>query len=104
MFDTHRMISLVGVTNEYDLIGQAVPVETAVNVLARLRSVSMNEWTQAGQLGLSAAFQAVMWAAEYHGEEFVDIDGKRYHIYRTYDTGDRIELYLEEMVGHEGQH
>lgn len=104
MFDSHRMISLVSTYYTEDDIGQNVPVEQAVNVLCRLRSVSMTEWSQASQLGLSAALQAVMWAAEYHGEEYVDIDSKRYHVYRTYDSGDRVELYLEEMTGHESQY
>lgn len=104
MHDTHRMISLVSTYYTEDDIGQNVSVEQAVNVLCRLRSVSMTEWSQASQLGLSASYQAVMWAAEYHGEEYVDIDSKRYHVYRTYDSGDRVELYLEEMTGHESQY
>lgn len=104
MFDAQRVISLVSIYYTEDEIGQNIPVETLVNVFCSLRSVTMTEWTQASQLGLSAQYQAVMWSHEYNGEEYADIGNKRYHIYRTYDTGDRIELYLEEMVGHESQY
>ena len=98
--DKRRLISLISVTHTQDAIGQLVDVETKVDVIANLRSVSLTEWTDAGQLGLSAQWQATIWSGEYGGQEIVEISGKRYHIYRTYDTGRRIELYLEEMVGH----
>ena len=100
MENKRRIISLISVEHDQDDIGQIVESETATEVVATLRTVSLNEWTEAGQLGLSAQYQAVIWAFEYHGEEIVDIDEKRYKVYRTYDTGRHIELYLEEMVGH----
>ena len=100
MEDKRREISLISVTHTQDAIGQLVDVETKVDVIATLRSVSLTEWTDAGQLGLSAQWQASVWSAEYSGQEIAEISGKRYHVYRTYDTGRKIELYLEEMVGH----
>lgn len=101
MFDKKRVITLVSVTTNYDEIGQPVATETSTEVIAEMRSVSMTEWTNASQLGLSAEYEAIIWANEYDTQEFADIDGERYHIYRTYDTGYRMELYLERMVGHE---
>ena len=103
MYDRERLITLVHEAVDYDDIGQPVPVETYRQVFAKLRSVSLTEWTMAGQLGNSASLQAVVWSAEYHGEEIALVGNRRYHVYRTYDTGDRMELYLEEMVGHEYQ-
>lgn len=103
MYDRERLITLVTETVDYDSIGQPVPVETYREIFAKLRSVSLTEWTMAGQLGNSASIQAVIWSFEYRGEEVVLVGGRRYHVYRTYDTGDRMELYLEEMVGHEYQ-
>lgn len=100
MEDKRREISLISVTHTQDAIGQLVDAETKVSVIATLRSVSLTEWTDAGQLGLSAQLQATVWSAEYSGQEIVEIGSRRYHVYRTYDTGRRIELYLEEMVGH----
>ena len=53
MEDKRREISLISVTHTQDAIGQLVDVETKVDVIATLRSVSLTEWTDAGQLGLS---------------------------------------------------
>ena len=101
MDDKRRVISLIAVTHDRDSIGQIVQAETRTEVICTLRSASLSEWTDAGQLGLSAQYQATIWSAEYHGEEIVEIGTKRYKVYRTYETGRKIELYLEEMVGHD---
>ena len=98
--DKRRIIKLISVRHEQDEIGQIVEDETEVEVVASLRSVSLTEWTDAGQLGLSAQYQASIWSAEYHGEDTVQIDDKRYKVYRTYETGRKTELYLEELMGH----
>lgn len=100
MFNKERVITLVSVTPTYDNIGQVVPSETTTAVIAEMRSVSMTEWTNASQLGLQAEYQAIIWANEYDQQEYVEVNGKRYRIYRTYENGDRVELYLERMVGH----
>ena len=102
MFNKERVIELVSVVPTYDSIGQVVPYETTSEVIAEMRSVSMNEWTNAGQLGLQAEYEAIIWANEYDRQEYANVDGRRYHIYRTYETGDRVELYLERMEGYGG--
>ena len=104
MFNKERIIELVAVTTTYDSIGQAVKTETTNEVIAKIRSVSMSEWTSANQLGLSAQYEVIIWAHEYNGEEYVNMDSVRYHVYRTYETGDSFELYLEQMVGHESEY
>ncbi len=100
MFNKERVISLVATLPTYDEIGQLVPYETKTDVIAEMRSVSMTEWTNASQLGLQAEYEAIIWADEYNQQEFVDINGRRYHVYRTYENGDRVELYLERVIGH----
>ena len=100
MFDKERVIQLASTTVNNDTIGQPVQTETTTDVIADLRSVTLTEWTNARQLGLSASYQAVVWSNEYSGQEYVYVSSKKYHVYRTYETGDKIELYLEEMVGH----
>lgn len=102
MFNKERVIELVNVLTTYDSIGQPTPYETKTPVIAKMRNVSMSEWTSANQLGLSAEYQATIWSNEYERQEFADIDGMRYRIYRTYEVGDRVELYLERMVGYVG--
>lgn len=100
MFNKERVIELVAVLPTYDEIGQVVPYETKTEVIADMQSVSLTEWTNASQLGLQAEYRAIIWANEYNKQEYADIEGRRYRIYRTYETGDRVELYLERMVGH----
>ena len=100
MFNTERVIELVAVLPTYDEIGQVVLYETKTEVIADMQSVSLTEWTNASQLGLQAEYRAIIWANEYNKQEYADIEGRRYRIYRTYETGDRVELYLERMVGH----
>lgn len=100
MNDKRRVIQLISVTNTQDSIGQIVSTESSTDVICTLRNVSLSEWTNAGQLGLSAEYQAVMWSTEYSGQELVEIDSERYKVYRTYETDRHIELYLERMVGH----
>lgn len=100
MFNKERVIKLVSVLTTYDEIGQVVPYETYTEVIADLRNVSLTEWTNANQLGLSAEYEAIIWSHEYSKQEYVLIDGVRYHVYRTYETGDYVELYLEQMVGY----
>lgn len=100
MFNKERVIELVAVLPTYDEIGQVVLYETKTEVIADMQSVSLTEWTNASQLGLQAEYRAIIWANEYNKQEYADIEGRRYRIYRTYETGDRVELYLERMVGH----
>ena len=100
MFNKERVIELVAVLPTYDEIGQVVLYETKTEVIADMQSVSLTEWTNASQLGSQAEYRAIIWANEYNKQEYADIEGRRYRIYRTYETGDRVELYLERMVGH----
>ena len=41
-----------------------------------------------------------MFGGDYEGEKTLEMDGKQYGIYRTYQTlNDDLELYLEWKVG-----
>lgn len=93
-------LDLIALTPTQDSIGQQVFSETSRTVLAECRSVSLNEWTSAEQLGLSADYQMKVISGDYQGERLADYDGKRYRIYRTYRTSHFVELYLSEAVGH----
>lgn len=98
--DRTTPIYLIGVTYTADAIGQRVPTETSRKVYANVRSVTRSEWATAGQMGLKPQFMAVVFAPDYEGEEIVQIDAKRYGVYRTFhDANDRLELYLEEKAG-----
>jgi SPP1 family predicted phage head-tail adaptor len=96
-----QKINLITVTTVQDALCQVVHNETSKTVRCEVNSISMSEYMAASQIGKYAEYQVIMWANEYDGQEYVDVNGSRYHVYRTYDTQDRhIELYLEEMPAH----
>ena len=98
--DRSTPLKLLSVTYAIDDIGQRVPTTTSKDVYCNLRSVSRQEWKDAGELGFKPAYQVTMFAYDYAGETIAELNGKRYGIYRTYlTTNDQIELYLEEKAG-----
>lgn len=98
--DRSTPIYLIGMTYSVDAIGQRVPTETSRKVYANIRSVTRAEWATAGQRGLNPQLMAVIFEPDYQGEEIVEINQKRYGVYRTFhDSNDRLELYLEEKAG-----
>lgn len=97
-----RSISFNLVTDTYteDSIGQQVAVHTRRAVYGRVGSVTRAEWNAAGELGIKPEMVITMFGPDYQGEKTVEIDGKFYGIYRTYQrTTDDIEIYLEWKVG-----
>lgn len=98
--DRSTPIYLIGMTYSADAIGQRIPTDTSRKVYANVRSVTRSEWATAGQMGLKPELMAVIFEPDYQGEEIVEINSKRYGVYRTFhDANDRLELYLEEKAG-----
>ncbi len=98
--DRSTPIDLIAVTYTTDNIGQKVENETSRTVFCALRSITREEWKNAGEMGLKPSFQATMFTYDYQGEQIAELNSKRYGIYRTYlTTNDLIELYLEEKAG-----
>lgn len=95
------LIILIAFTYSQDEIGQMVAAEQRTPVWASIQSVSRLEWMQAGQQGLNPSLMVSTPTVNYHGEEQVEVDGKRYAVYRTYFNrdSDMIELYLTDKVG-----
>ena len=102
--DRSNVIDLIAHTYQIDEIGQRIPIESSNRVYCNIRSVSRQEWKDAGEMGLKPSLVATMFKGDYNGEPEAEYDSKRYGIYRTYfTTNDMIELYLEIKAGvHEG--
>lgn len=65
-------------------------------VFATLHSITMQEYTRAGQEGLRPQIMVKIHAAEYDHETEVEVDGVPLRVYRAYFAkGNLIELYLE---------
>mgnify|MGYP000053060838 CR=1 FL=1 len=102
-----EVISLIAVTKEKDKYGiGAKSTETSTEVFADVRSVSLNEFVGAGQLGIRPAFIFKINAYEYDDQSELDYKNERYSIYRTYlrrDFQDDLELYAERKKGVHGK-
>lgn len=74
--------------------------ETKRKVYANISSVSQTEWFEGGRNGLNPSLRATLFFYDYHDEEIVEVDNKRYTVYRNYfKDNDKIELYLEYKKG-----
>ena len=97
-FDTLHLISR---TYTVDELGQKIPQESAREVFARMESVSQSEFFEAGRIGLRPSYKAILSTSfDYDDEEVAAYNGKRYAIYRTYETpSGQMELYLQRETG-----
>ena len=83
-----------------DDINQNIHLETKKKIFCKWTSVSSQEWFEGGRNGLQPELRLTMFAPDYNGEKIVEIFGKRYSVYRTYQPkSDEIELYLERKSG-----
>lgn len=98
--DRSSVIKLISQTYTQDAIGQQVPHEISRSVYCNVASVSAKEWFDAGQVGLNPQYKLTLFAPDYQGEAIVELEGKRYAVYRTYrSTTELLELYLERKAG-----
>ena len=70
-------------------------------VFADCYPVGRDEFNIAGQNGHKPSFRADVWGFEYNEHPFIEIEGTRYDIYRTYGPKPhgKIELYASERTG-----
>lgn len=101
MIDTS--VKLIATTTTQNDFGALVVSETERDVMCEVKSVSMTEFYQAAQAGLSASQVFVTHPANYSGERILEYNGERYAITRTYQANaDRLEIYTGEKVGDYG--
>lgn len=87
---------------EKDSTGQMIPKGAPIErtCIGSLKSVSQNEFFKASQAGFQPEGMIEMNAAEYRGEILIEISGREYSIYRTYEKEDDwIEIYYGKRVG-----
>ena len=86
-----------------DEIGQYQKTIRKRQAFGQVTSVTASEFFAGGQNGFKPELRVTMFAYDYNGEENVEIDGRVYSVYRTYQgRNDTIELYLEKRRGDEG--
>lgn len=97
------VLTLVVETWTQDSIGQHVPTYTERDIFGERESVTRAEWSAAGEQGLNPQYKVNVFAGDYEGERIVRMQvgstKKTFAVYRTYKTGDLVELYLEWKTG-----
>ena len=95
-------IALISTEYTQDDIGEWTETPVKKVVFARVESITMNEFYQAGMQGFKPDYRMTVWMNEYSDQELLEYKGKNYTIYRTYRKNDgRLELYVTERKGDE---
>lgn len=92
-------IKLIAQAITLDQIGNEVAQETQREIYCEVNSVTQSEFFAAENTELNPEFRFTVFFADYEGEELVEYNGSRFVIYRTYRTGDNLELYVERKIG-----
>lgn len=94
-------IVLIATQPHSDAIGNQLDEETGrVVVYGDVKSASREENETAGTHGYTEAQKIVLYPWEYGGEKYVEIDGKKKAVYRTYQAdADTLELYAASRKG-----
>lgn len=93
------VIALVAKTITTDKYGNEVAKETERTVFCEVDSISQTEFYAAANTELNPEYKFTIFFGDYEGEEVVVFNGARYSVYRTYRTGDNLELYAERKIG-----
>ena len=96
MTDVLYLIRQAITTDNY---GREVITETNREVYCEVDSVSQSEFYSAANTELQPEYRFTVFFGDYNGEDVCEFHGKRYAIYRTYQRGDDLELYVERQAG-----
>lgn len=76
------------------------PKEIRRKVWCKVESASGREFARMGQNNIRPQRRVTLWAYEYDEQDTVELDGKKYGVYRTFQPNpEEIELYLERKAG-----
>lgn len=95
-------------TDELTLVTQEITIdeygvetvkESETTVLCEVYSVTQSEFFAAANTELNPEYRFTVFFGDYNSEEVVIFHGQRYAVYRTYRSGDYMELYVERKIG-----
>ena len=93
------VITLITQTITTDKYGNEESTETERTVYCEVDSISQTEFYAAANTELNPEYRFTIFFGDYEGESLVKFNGARYSVYRTYRTGDDLELYTERKIG-----
>lgn len=82
-----------------DDIGNPIYKEEKTEVWADVRSPSRSETAAAGAQGLKPEYTVVVHVSDYDGQTKAIVNGRLLAVYRTYVSGEDIELHVTEKRG-----
>lgn len=95
-------INLISETVSVNSLRMETVAETSTTVFAELQSISQSEYFAAQNADLNPEHKFIVFAGDYNGEKIISYGGERFSVYRTYQNGDRMELYAERKAGSNG--
>ena len=93
------VLTLVAQTITTDQYGNEVAAEEETTVFCEVDSITQSEFYQAANTELNPEYKFTIFFGDYDGQPIVIYNGQRYAIYRSYRTGDNLELYVERKIG-----
>lgn len=96
MTDELTLVTQEITTNEY---GVETVKESETTVLCEVYSITQSEFFAAANTELNPEYRFTVFFGDYNSEEVVIFHGQRYAVYRTYRSGDYMELYVERKIG-----
>lgn len=93
------VITLITQTITTDKYGNEVATEIEKTVFCEVDSISQTEFYAAENTELNPEYRFTVFFGDYDGQSIVVFKGARYSVYRTYRTGDDLELYTERKIG-----
>lgn len=93
------VLVLVTQTVTTDQYGNEEYTETEKTVYCEVASITQSEFYAAADTELNPEYRFTVFFGDYSGERIVKFHDIRYAVYRTYRTGDYMELYAERKVG-----
>lgn len=96
-------ITLISEVSEKDRVNKngfaTKPKESTRTVFCNKKSVGYSEYFKSQQTGKLVEAKYEVHKADYGGEDVVEVNGRRYFVLKTYDTGtDTIELTLTDLL------
>ena len=95
----HDVITLVALNITKDSLGIEVSTEALREVFAEVSSITQTEFYAARDAQIKPEYRFRVFFGDYNGEEILEYQDKRYGIYRTFRSGDYMELYAERKIG-----
>lgn len=93
------VLTLIAQTHTKNKYGIDKTTETKRTVYCEVDSISQNEFYQAANTEFNPEYRFTVFFGDYEGETIAEYKGKRYSFYRTFRSGDDLELYAERKAG-----